>query len=177
MASQPYLGAIFMFAGNFAPRGFQLCAGQVLAISSNAALFSILGTTYGGNGTTTFALPDLRGRAPIGVGQGAGLQPIVLGQSQGIETVTLSANNMPKHNHTIGCDSNANDTTALSPANAFISAQASVGQGGSGVTNFSPGPANATLAASAVSQAGASLPFSVQNPCLGINYIIATQGV
>jgi microcystin-dependent protein len=177
MASTPILGSIFLFAGNFAPRGYALCQGQLIAISSNAALFSILGTTYGGNGTTTFALPDLRGRAPIGVGQGAGLQPIVLGQSQGVETVTLSANNMPKHNHTIGCDSNANDTTALSPANAFISAQASVGQGGSGVTNFSPGPANATLAATAVSQAGASLPFSVQNPCLGITYIIATQGV
>src|SRR5579872_6318106 len=102
MASQPYLGAIFLFAGNFAPRGYLLCQGQILSISQNAALFSILGTTYGGNGTTTFALPDLRGRAPIGEGNGPGLNPVSLGQASGSNSVSILSNNMPIHNHLIG---------------------------------------------------------------------------
>ncbi len=177
MASDPILGSIFLFAGNFAPRGYALCQGQLLGIAQNAALFSIIGTSYGGDGVRTFALPDLQGRAPIGVGTGRGLSPVVIGQSQGAADVTLAANNMPMHNHTVGCDSNANNVTNLSPANGFIGAQASVGQGGSGVANFSPGPANATLAPAAVSMAGGNQPFSVQNPCLGICYIIATQGI
>src|SRR5579863_5596794 len=101
MASQPYIGAIFIFAGNFAPRGYQLCQGQLLPISQNAALFSILGTTYGGNGTTTFALPDLRGRAPIGQGAGLGLSPITLGEIAGSQSVTITSGNMPAHNHTV----------------------------------------------------------------------------
>src|SRR5580692_1409475 len=98
MASTPYLGAIFIFAGNFAPRGFALCQGQVLSIAQNTALFSILGTTYGGNGTTTFQLPDLQGRAPVGQGNGAGLSPVTLGQVGGVENVTIMAANMPSHN-------------------------------------------------------------------------------
>jgi microcystin-dependent protein len=177
MAIEPLLGSIYLFAGNFAPTGYALCQGQILPISQNAALFSILGTTYGGNGTTTFALPDLRGRAPIGAGQGAGLASITLGESGGVAHVTLAAANMPSHTHTVGVDTNTNNITNLSPANAYIGAQASVGQGGSGVANFSPGPANATLAPGAVSTVGGGQPFSVQNPFLGINYIIATQGV
>jgi microcystin-dependent protein len=177
MASQPYLGAIFIFAGNFAPRGYQLCQGQLLPISQYAALFSILGTTYGGNGTSNFALPDLQGRAPIGQGNGVGLAPVVLGEKAGVNSATISIANMPAHNHAINCDSNANDTTNLSPANSFVSAQASVGQGGSGVTNFSPGPTNATMAPTSVSVAGQSLPLNVQNPFLGVSYIIAMVGV
>src|ERR1700677_1019887 len=117
MATQPYLGEIRAFSFNFNPRNWQPCNGQLLSIQQNQALFSILGTTYGGNGTTNFALPDLRGRAPIGVGPGPNLPPVNLGDSRGAATVTLVANNMPAHNHTIGCDSNAADTTVLSPAN------------------------------------------------------------
>jgi microcystin-dependent protein len=177
MASQPYLGAIFIFAGNFAPRGFQLCQGQILPISQYAALFSILGTTYGGNGVTTFALPDLQGRAPIGQGNGAGLQPTLLGEKAGVASVTISASNMPMHNHALACDSNANDTANLSPASNFIGAQASVGQGGSGVANFSPGPVNSVMAPTTIGFAGSSLPLSIQNPYLGINYIIAMEGI
>src|ERR1700693_3176914 len=101
MASQPYLGAIFMFAGNFAPRGFQLCQGQLLSIQQNPALFSILGTTYGGNGTTTFQLPDLRGRVPVGEGSGPGLTPVVLGQAAGAQNVTILTSNMPAHSHSL----------------------------------------------------------------------------
>jgi len=177
MASQPYLGAIFIFAGNFAPRGYQLCQGQLLAISQNAALFSILGTTYGGNGTTNFALPDLQGRAPIGQGNGAGLSPVVLGEKAGVNSLTILSSNMPAHNHLINCDSNANDTTNLSPASGFVSAQATTGQGGTGVTNFSPGPANATMAPTSVSIVGQSQPINVQNPILGVSYIIAMVGI
>ena len=87
----PFIGCIFHFAGNFAPRGFMLCQGQLLAISSNTALFSILGTTYGGNGQTNFALPDLRGRTAIGAGQGPGLSNIDLGQVAGTETAGLGS--------------------------------------------------------------------------------------
>ena len=174
MASQPYLGGIFMFAGNFAPRGFQLCAGQILAISQNTALFSILGTTYGGNGTTTFALPDLRGRAPIGAGNGTGLSPVVLGQQGGNQNVSILASNMPAHNHLV------NVSTVLaaqgSPSNNFLAPPVdSTPAAGTGYNTTATG--GATLAQSAVSIAGQGLPLSVQNPYLGINYIIAIQGI
>ena len=94
-----YIGIIKLFAGNFAPRNWALCQGQLLPIAQNQALFSILGTTYGGNGTTNFALPDLRGRTPICFGQGPGLQPYVQGQTGGVETVTLIQTQIPAHTH------------------------------------------------------------------------------
>src|SRR5213083_190033 len=101
MAQDPILGCIFMFAGNFAPRGYALCQGQLLSIAQNTALFSILGTTYGGNGQTTFGLPDLRGRAPVGQGQAPGLNNVQLGESGGIQSASLTINNMPAHNHAV----------------------------------------------------------------------------
>jgi microcystin-dependent protein len=100
MGADPYLGSIGIFAGNFAVKGWALCDGQLLSISQNTALFSLLGTTYGGNGQTTFALPDLRGRVPVHSGQGPGLSNIDLGQTGGSETQTLLISNMPAHNHT-----------------------------------------------------------------------------
>src|SRR5215207_9632471 len=100
--SEPFIGEIRMFGGNFAPRGWAFCEGQLLSIAQNTALFSILGTTYGGNGTTTFALPDLRGRVPIQPGQGPGLSPYTLGQMSGQENVTLLITNIPAHTHTLG---------------------------------------------------------------------------
>src|SRR6478672_10112699 len=98
--SEPFLAEIIMFAGNFAPRGWAFCQGQILSIAQNTALFSLLGTTYGGNGQTTFALPDLRGRVPVGTGQGPGLSNYDLGQVSGSESVTLTVSQMPAHNHT-----------------------------------------------------------------------------
>lgn len=98
--SEPFIGEIRMFAGTFAPRGWAFCQGQQLAISSNTALFSILGTNYGGNGTTTFALPDFRGRVPTGTGQGPGTDNIALGQVAGTPTVTLNTSQLPQHTHT-----------------------------------------------------------------------------
>jgi microcystin-dependent protein len=97
--SEPFLGSIVLFAGNFPPRGWAFCNGQILSISQNTALFSILGTTYGGNGVTTFALPDLRGRAPIHFGQGPGLTNYVLGENGGVEDVTLVETQLPAHTH------------------------------------------------------------------------------
>src|SRR4051812_1587744 len=98
--AEPYIGEIMMFAGNFAPRGWALCDGSLLSISQNTALFSILGTTFGGNGQTTFGLPDLRGRLPMHPGQGPGRTGRTLGESGGAETVTLNTTQMPAHTHT-----------------------------------------------------------------------------
>ncbi|MEN9798594.1 MAG: hypothetical protein RL653_2290, partial [Pseudomonadota bacterium] len=95
----PFLGEIKLFAGNFAPTGWAFCHGQLLPIAQNSALFSLLGTTYGGNGQTTFALPDLRGRIPVGFGQGPGLTNRNLGDMSGVESVTLQVSNLPQHAH------------------------------------------------------------------------------
>jgi microcystin-dependent protein len=102
--SEPYIGTVMMFGGNFAINGWATCNGQQLSISTNAALFSILGTTFGGNGTTTFGLPDLRGRIPVHQGQGIGLTPYVIGEFGGTENVTLTYNQMPLHTHLVNAD-------------------------------------------------------------------------
>src|SRR3981189_2971537 len=113
-SNEPYLGSIGIFAGNFAPRGYALCQGQILSIAQNTALFSILGTTYGGNGQTTFALPDLRGRSPIEAGQGPGLTNISLGEQSGTQNVSVLISNLPAHNHLVNCD--ATGSSSLSPS-------------------------------------------------------------
>src|SRR5580765_2676031 len=100
--SQPFLGQIAIFGFNFPPRGWALCNGQTLAIAQNTALFSLLGTTYGGNGQTTFALPNLQSRVPIHQGQGSGLSPYTIGQEGGTESVTLTTGEMPAHVHNAG---------------------------------------------------------------------------
>src|SRR6476620_7519707 len=99
--SEPFIGEIRIFGFNFAPRGWAFCNGQILSIAQNTALFSLLGTTFGGNGQTTFALPDLRGRVPIHTGQGPGLSPVTLGMVPGTEMVTLLQSNMPAHRHPV----------------------------------------------------------------------------
>jgi microcystin-dependent protein len=171
MALTPVLGCVYMFAGNFAPRGYALCQGQILPIAQNTALFALLGTSYGGNGTTNFALPDLRGRFPVQQGQGAGLEPVLLGETGGFDTATVSQAQMPAHTHAMACDGNGAANT--DPTNGFF--------GNEGVqvtpTYYSPGPANATMAPLALGVSGGSQPVSIQNPCLGITYIIATNGI
>jgi microcystin-dependent protein len=174
MASQPYLGAIFMFAGNFAPSGYQLCQGQILPISQYAALFSIMGTTYGGNGTTNFALPDLRGRLAVGQGSGPGLSPITLGQSAGVQNVTILTSNMPAHNHTIAVSTAAGAQN--SPSNNFLAPTVD-SDGNPCPAHNSSATAGQTLAPTAVSIAGQSLPLNIQNPYLGLNFIIAMVGI
>lgn len=177
MASESYLGAVFLFAGNFAPRSFALCNGALLSVAQNTALFSILGTTYGGNGQTTFALPDLRGRGPIGVGQGPGLPMINLGDVSGSQNVTLTSANMPTHTHaaTVTIKAAADGRgSSDSPAGAFLDSVSGVLQftTASDGTTMNPG-----MAVPTIQPAGNGLPFSVADPYLGLNYIICTQGI
>lgn len=173
MSDTPILGCIYMFAGNFAPRGYALCAGQLLAISQNTALFSLLGTTYGGDGITTFALPDLRGRSPISAGQGPGLTDITLGEVGGAETVTLLTSNMPLHNHSLNAD--ANPASVGAPAGASLADSGNSQSGG--VPIYSSTNPNTPLNPQSIGFAGGNVPFPIRSPYLGINYIIATEGI
>lgn len=165
----PFIGQISIFAGNFAPRGWAFCNGQILSIAQNTALFSILGTTYGGNGQTTFALPDLRGRVPVSAGVGPGLSPYTLGQMSGSEQVSLIANQLPAHTHTLMGTSNPGTTD--NPGNGTLAA-------GSGVGVYAQGsPANQPLAAGSVGATGGNQPVPTLPPSLTVNYIIALQGI
>lgn len=189
---QPFLAMLMMFAGNFAPRGWSFCGGQLMAISQNTALFSLLGTTFGGNGQTTFALPDLRGRFPLGTGQGAGLPYINLGEMSGTPTTTLNITNMPGHNHaaaptlTVAQSASTAAGTTNVPGSGLVPAVLpTIGGGPSGTTikGYAPQDNTATLASSTVSGGvtigitGGSQPFSIMNPYLGMNYCIALQGI
>ena len=169
-----YLGCIFHFAGNFAPRGYMLCQGQLLSISQNTALFSILGTTYGGDGQVTFGLPDLRGRMPIGQGQGPGLSQIVIGELSGVENVTLTTNNLPAHNHTLTADTNA--ASVGTPAGNLL-ADSGGGQTAGAPIYSNSGVPNSALNAKSIGVAGSSQPLPIRNPFLGLNYIICTEGL
>jgi microcystin-dependent protein len=157
--SEQYLGQVMLFAGNFAPAGWALCQGQLLAISQNVALFSLLGTTYGGNGTSNFALPDLQGRVPIGMGNGYGLTPRVEGENGGSETTPLIA-------HTHGLPANASLGTTDAPSGA-------VPAGGGSYAATTDGTALAATD-SAGTVAG---PAETMNPFLVMNYCIALQGI
>lgn len=190
---QPLLGAILMFASNFAPRHWMFCHGQVLSVAQNTALFSLLGATYGGNGSTTFALPDLRGRFPIGAGQGTGLPNINVGEISGATTTTLLITNIPAHTHTANGNgltvaqsaSTATGTTNI-PGNTLVPAVLPViGSGPSGTTikGYAPQDNSTTLASSQVggtlttNATGDGQPFSIMPPYVGMNYIIAVQGI
>lgn len=168
----PFIGEIKMFAGTFAPRNYALCNGQILPISQNTALFSLLGTTYGGNGTSNFALPDLRGRAPMHPGSGSGLTQRVLGEAAGENNVTLLSTEMPIHNHPISGAVIANSSPTGTPASNTL------------FTNSSPnqmyGAALGTpvnLAPQSVTLNGGSQPHNNTQPYLGVNFIIALQGI
>ncbi len=173
-----YLAMIKAFAGNFAPQNFALCQGQTLNVSQNTALFSLLGTTYGGNGQTTFNLPDLRGRAPIGVGQGNGLSSVNYGQTGGAENVTLAANQMPSHSHTFNVAASAGNTSTPGTT-TYLSQGASTGSGPNATvakmyTSAAPGT---SLGGQTVGNAGGNQPFSVRDPYLAITYVIVTAGL
>jgi microcystin-dependent protein len=161
----PFIGQITLFAGNFAPRGWAFCDGQILAISQNTALFSILGTTYGGNGQTTYALPDLRGRVAVGPRQGPGLANVSLGEVAGVPTVTLLATQMPAHNHLI--NANGEDATSSKPTGRVLAAGGAYADAGDGTT----------MNASTASNAGGSQPHENHQPYLGMNYLIAIEGI
>lgn len=165
--STPFIGDIRMFAGNFAPRGWLFCNGQLLPINQNQALFALLGTTYGGNGTTTFQLPNLQGRVPVDDGNGAGLPPVALGQAGGAENVTLTVAQMPVHTHQLNALSSAG--TQAGPGGG-VWASASPGRYSAGAPNVQMNPA-------AVGLAGSSQPHSNMIPYLAVSFIIALQGI
>ncbi|MFV8749417.1 phage tail protein [Nannocystaceae bacterium ST9] len=165
---EAFLGSIILFGGNFAPRGWALCNGQLLSIAQNSALFSILGTTYGGDGQVTFGLPDLRGRMPIQQGSGPGLTPRQLGEMAGSESASLLIGNIPAHGHLINALSSSGDQA--SPAGHFPAG------GGTGTLSYSS-RFDATMNPTAVSSSGGSQPFSTESPFLALNFIIALTGI
>ncbi len=175
--AEPFLGEIEAFAFNFAPRGWALCAGQVLPINQNTALFSLLGTTYGGNGTTTFQLPDLRGRVANAFGQGQGLGAYSLGQTGGQESHTLILNEMPSgsHSHTITAKNNGTTGGANTPSSAVGLGAAYSSEAGSPAVNLY-GTVAPTIAMGSLAATGGQ-PHENRMPFLGLNYCIALQGI
>ncbi len=171
--TDPYIGEITLFAGNFAPRGWAFCQGQLLNIAQNTALFSILGTTYGGDGRTTFALPDLRGRAPIGFGQGPGRPYYDLGQMGGEPTHTLINPEMPAHSHPAQASGIAAGGSNASPGGGTWASSTARDNLYSNAAPDSPMAAGNI----AVGAAGGSQPHNNMQPYLGLNYIIALEGI
>jgi microcystin-dependent protein len=160
----PFIGQILMVGFNFAPQGWALCNGQLLPINQYQALFSLLGTYYGGNGTTNFALPNLQGRVAIHQGTGPGTSNYALGSSGGVEHVTLAVNNLPAHTHAANCNTALGSVS--SPSKNF----------------WAEAPAysttsNAQMAATAIGSTGSNQPISVVQPYLCVNFIIALQGI
>jgi microcystin-dependent protein len=168
---EPFVGQICLFGFDFPPRGWAICAGQLLPISRYQALFSLIGTRYGGDGRTTFALPDLRGRVAVGSGQGPGLTNYTQGQQSGSERVTLLVSEMPTHTHlmTASTDGQSSGTPA---GNSLGSA----GRGG-GTNVYAAGAANPVPMASAVTSAGGNMPHNNLQPLLALNYCIALEGI
>ena len=169
-ASDMYLGQLMLVGYNFCPRGWATAEGQLLSIAQNTALFSLLGTQFGGNGQTTFALPDLRGRAPIGQGQGPGLSRVEIGEVSGAENVTLIQSQMPAHTH--GLIASTQPATLATPDVSTVLAQ-TMNAGGYGASNT----ANVVMAGNSIGVSGGSQPFSIRNPYLGMTWCIAIYGV
>jgi microcystin-dependent protein len=197
--SDPFLGEIRMVGFDFAPYGWALCQGQTLSISQNQALFALLGVTFGGNGTSTFQLPDMQGRSPVGTGNGLGLSPITIGENAGTENATLTTGNMPTHTHaatvtggitvtgsvSIPATTSTTGATGTPATNAILGTASNSGRP---IPFYSTSAATATLAPFNVSStgdaptiqnalAGNNLPFSIRNPYLGLTCIIALNGV
>jgi microcystin-dependent protein len=194
---ETYMGTIVAWAPNYAPSQWLFCQGQTLSISANNALFAILGTTYGGNGTTTFQLPNLAGRVPVGAGSGAGLTTYTLGEVGGTEKVTLNITNLPSHTHvatvaglainSITIKASSQDATdhAPSPTANSIAAPIYIGDGSqvAGFNNVAPDTALSVAASGTISGTvtnaltGGNIPVPIIQPYLALNYIICTQGI
>lgn len=177
MFIEPYLATVTIFAGNFAPLSWAFCDGSLQSISNNTALFALLGTTYGGDGVTTFALPDLRGRAAMGTGQGPGLPNYILGEMAGSENTTLTTANLPAHNHAVisitgspgGFDNGGNQNVPTGNIPADITNR---------YTSANPdGQMAPTITNGNTSVTGSSTPVSNLTPYLAMNYIIAVEGI
>lgn len=166
--SEPFIGEIRMFAGNFAPRDWALCDGQLLQISSNTSLFSLLGTTYGGDGRLTFGLPDLRSRIPIHMGSGPGLSPRNLGSKGGSEKVTVTQNQLPIHTH--GFSVSGDGGNEVNPEGKHLAASPNI-------RVFREATASEPLHANAIQPVGGSQQHNNIMPFTCVNYIIALQGI
>jgi microcystin-dependent protein len=168
--SEPFLGEIRMVGFNFAPRGWAFCAGQLMSIAQNTALFSLLGTTYGGDGRVTFGLPDYRGRAPMSFGQGPGLTNRVQGEASGSETVTLISSEMPMHNHLVNANNSAGAVNT--PNGSFLA-----GTARGAVALYAATSDGSVLAPQSVGLAGGNQPHNNLQPYLVVNFVIALQGI
>ena len=169
--SEPFIGEIRLWAGNFAPRGWALCNGQLIGISQNTALFSILGTMYGGNGTTTFGLPNLVGRVPIHAGQGPGTSYYAEGEPGGVETVTLTLNELPSHTHQVNVS--AEQAALVAPGPDRLLAQSTDGNAYQSTTGQNLTPLNQQ----GLPPTGGDLPHDNMQPYLALSFIIALQGI
>ncbi len=188
-ASDPFLGEISLVAFSYAPEGWALCDGRLMPVTQYPALFSLIGASYGGDGVTTFALPDLRGRAAIGAGAAQGLSPVLLAQYLGKEDAMVSQNHLPAHTHAASFTSGGVRPVAYSGGASLTNPDGAVpanpvGDGGAALPAFAPAAeANAGLAPLpvqgqvTVSPTGAGQPLNIRNPGLGLNYIIALAGV
>jgi microcystin-dependent protein len=174
---EEYLGAVKIFAGNYAIQNYAMCQGQTMSIAQNNALFSLLGTTYGGNGFATFMLPNLQSVLPLGWGNGAGLTPRVIGETGGVENVTLLSNAVPPHAHVFNASTNATTPNPVGPA-VLLGALNAATDGGFYVTpSSSVIPDFAPFSTAAVSSVGGSQPHNNIQPSRGINYIICLAGL
>lgn len=176
----PFIGEIRMHGFNFAPRGWALCNGAIMPISQNAALFSLLGTFYGGNGSSTFALPNLMGRAVVHQGQGAGLSAYALGQSGGTPSVSLGLSQLAVHVHTLPLSTNEGTASSAPSASVVLGGLKAVGRGQSQLSWYVTGQMQAqspTTMNSAAGSAGGSQPHDNMQPFLAVSYVIALQGI
>jgi microcystin-dependent protein len=175
------MGIIKLFAGNFAPKGYMECNGALLPISQYSAMYSILGTMYGGDGIQTFGLPDFRSRVPVGLGQGPGLSLYTQGEKSGLENNTITINNMPIHSHSAIMNVSAANADAATPvAGASIATPGSiVGRGFTSTLGFNAATPNVAMNAASVqvAPAGGSQPLNNLQPFLGMRYIICIEGV
>jgi len=161
-----YIAQILLFAGNFAPRTWAFCQGQIMPISQNTALFSLIGTTYGGNGQTTFQLPDFRGRTPVGTGNGANVN-IVLGEVAGTAATTLTTANLPAHQHVLQASTQPGNKT--NPSGGLLASN--------GDPTYLLNGTSVPLGTSSVGMTGGNQPFDSRQPYLGINFVICLQGI
>lgn len=168
--SNQFLGEIRIFAGNFAPRGWALCNGQIMSIAQNTALFSLLGTNYGGNGTTTFALPNFQGRAPMHQGDGPGLTPRVIGEEVGEELVTLTSVESGSHTHTFGCGAGSKGENNTAAGQILTDEKA-------GTTNIYATASDTQMHPATLTPVGGGQPHENRQPFLVLNFIIATAGI
>jgi microcystin-dependent protein len=165
--SDPFVGEIRMFAGNFPPAGWAFCNGQLLPISENDILFQLIGTTYGGDGQETFALPNLQSRVPLHQGQGPGLSNYIIGEAAGVETVTLTTNQIPSHTHGLAVSTAAG--TSSTPSNKVLAASNTVSM-------YKAGTPVAPMGPSSVALDGGSQPHNNLQPYLAVSFIISLFG-